>query len=485
MALHYRPASELARMIRNGEITSEALLEAFLERGERYNSELNAIIFLDAESARKRARQADAALARGENWGPLHGVPMTIKETYEVVDMPTTAGAPRLKDHVSRTNAVVPQRLLNAGAIIFGKTNVPLYAGDLQSYNDIYGTTNNPWDLQRTPGGSSGGAAAALAAGLTPLEYGSDIGGSIRIPASFCGVFGHKSSYGIVPARGHVPTDPGTLAAADIGVMGPLATTVDDLELALDITAGPDQDNATGWRLDLPAPRHKLLKDFRVAAWLDDPACPVDNEIRQVLESTLALLRDEGVTVSENARPEGIELADSHATYYSLLTAALGARMSEKAFSKQMGIVTKAKAGDDSYEVRFARGITQSHSQWLRNHENRMQMRRRWGTFFERFDVMLCPVTNTLPFTHDQSSPAAKRLLDINGQATPYMDILIWVGLAGVVYLPVTVVPVGQTDNGLPVGIQIIGPYLEDRTCLEFARHLEKITGGFSPPPEY
>ncbi|MGQ9424458.1 amidase [Gilvimarinus sp. F26214L] len=485
MSPGYPSAGELARRIREGETTSVAALEAMLERINRYNPDLNAIVYLDAESARQRALEADAAHARGELWGPLHGLPMTIKETYEIAGMPTTAGATELKDYRSRSNAVAAQRLLDAGAIIVGKSNVPLWAGDLQSYNEIYGTTNNPWDLDRTPGGSSGGAAAALAAGLTALEYGSDIGGSIRTPASFCGVCGHKPSYGIVPPRGHVPGPPGSRSKADIGVMGPLARTVDDLELALDLTAGPDPEEGVAWRLDLPEPRHRDLGSFRIAAWLDDDACPVDREIAGVLSDMIRTLQDAGAKIDQQARPEGVQFGESYDLYYQLLTGALGARMSERSFRKQAEIAAAAGPEDRSYRVRFARGATQSHNQWLQANERRMQLRHAWAQFFTRFDILLCPVTNSLPFPHDHSNPVHARTLSINGQPTPYTDILAWVGLTGVVYLPVTVVPVGFSTSGLPVGVQIVGPYLEDRTCLEFARHLESLSGGFRAPPGY
>lgn len=485
MQLAYRSARDLTRMLRDAEITSEALLNAMLERINRYNPDLNAVVHIDIEGARERAKAADAALARGDIWGPLHGLPMTIKETYEVAGMPTTAGAPELRDHRPDGNADAAQRLLDAGAIIIGKTNAPLYAGDLQSYNEIYGTTNNPWDSERTPGGSSGGSAAALAAGLTALEFGSDIGGSIRTPANFTGVCGHKPSYGLVPARGHIPGPPGSLSAPDIAVMGPLARSVGDLELALDLTAGPDASDGKAWRLSLPEPRQRALKDFRVAAWLNDPACPVDSEILRVLESTVDELRGAGVNVDQQARPEGIDLGNSHELYYQLLSAAVGAGLPRKVFNDRAEAAAQADPEDRSYAIRFARGATQSHAQWLRAHEKRQHMRRAWAAFFAGFDVLLCPVTNTLPFKHDHSTPLDARSLSINGQSTPYLDILVWVGLGGVVYLPVTVVPVGQTASGLPVGVQIIGPYLEDRTCLAFAGHLEKLRGGFKVPPGY
>lgn len=291
----YRSTARLALMLREGELSAEAMLEHFLGRVERHNTALNAVVTTDLDTARRRAREADAARARGESWGPLHGIPMTVKETYEVVGMPTTAGAPALRDHWSKANAAAVQRLLDAGAVIYGKTNVPLFAGDLQSYNAIYGTTNNPWDLARTPGGSSGGAAAALAAGMTSLELGSDIGGSIRTPASFCGVCGHKSSYGIISSRGHIPGPPGSLSRSDISVAGPLARTVDDLQLAMGLLVGPEPEQAVGWQLRLPPARCRRLTDFRVAAWLDDPGCPVDAEVVSILEGLVGQLRGAGV----------------------------------------------------------------------------------------------------------------------------------------------------------------------------------------------
>lgn len=485
MDLAFQSASTLARLIRDREISAEALLEHFLARMERFNPALNAIVVTDLDAARRRAQEADAALAAGQLWGPLHGVPMTIKETFEVAGLPTTAGARNLRDYRSTTNAVAVQRLIDAGAVVFGKTNVPLYAGDLQSYNEIYGSTSNPWDLSRTPGGSSGGAAAALAAGLTPLELGSDIGGSIRTPAHFCGVFGLKPSYGVVPSRGHVPGPPGTLSRPDIGVMGPMARTADDLAMAFDILAGPDDDDAVGWRLELPPPRHTKLADYRIAAWLDDPACPVDTEIVQALSEVVARLRREGVAVDERARPDGVELAASYQVFYTLLTAALSAGMPPKEFDKMRRVAEAAEPEDQHYFTRFSRGITQRHADWLRTSEKRQRLRKAWEVFFRQYDLMLCPVVQTPAFPKNEHPAISDRILLVNGKPQPYMDIMVWVGLAGAAYLPAAVVPVGRTSDGLPIGIQIIGPYLEDRTVLELARHIERLLGGFQAPPGY
>src|SRR5881296_3607510 len=218
--LPFRPAKQLAALIRRKKVGCLELLDLYIARMEKYNPPLNAIIATDLDKARRRARAADRALARKEIWGPLHGVPMTIKESYDVVGMPTTWGVPELKDNQPKQNALAVDRLLGAGAVLFGKTNVPLYLADWQSYNSIYGTTNNPWDVSRVPGGSSGGAAAALAAGLTGFEAGSDIGASIRNPAHYCGVYGHKPTYAIVPPRGQAL--PGKITPSDISVIGPL-----------------------------------------------------------------------------------------------------------------------------------------------------------------------------------------------------------------------------------------------------------------------
>ncbi|HSB42301.1 MAG TPA: amidase family protein, partial [Methylomirabilota bacterium] len=271
---HFRSAKQLATDIRRRRIGCLEALELFLARVDRYNPRLNAIIAMDADGARRRARRADAALRRGKVWGPLHGVPMTVKESYDVVGMPTTWGLPELKDNLPPRNALAVDRLLEAGVVLFGKTNVPAWLADWQSYNAIYGTTNNPWDLSRTPGGSSGGSAAALAAGLTGLDAGSDIGSSIRNPAHYCGVYGHKPTFGIVPPRGQAL--PGRVAQGDISVVGPMGRSADDLALGLAVMAGADEIDGTGWRLELPAPRRKSLREFRVAVMLTDPASEVD-----------------------------------------------------------------------------------------------------------------------------------------------------------------------------------------------------------------
>src|SRR5438105_3809497 len=282
-----KPATELAAMLRSKQTSARELLDLYLRRIERYNPALNAVVTLDEERARLEAQRADDDAAR-DNWrGPLHGLPMTVKDAIETAGMRTTCGAPVLAEHVPERDADTVARLRAAGAIVFGKTNVPIFVGDMQSYNELFGTTNNPWDLLRAPGGSSGGAAVAVAAGLTSFELGSDIGGSIRSPAHYCGVYGHKPTWGVVPGRGHVPGMPGDLAPTDVGVLGPLARSAEDLALALDVLAAPDGANAVAWSINLPPPRHSTLRDYRIAAWLDDEAAPVDAPVRQRLDAAI------------------------------------------------------------------------------------------------------------------------------------------------------------------------------------------------------
>ena len=296
------PARRLASAVRRRKVGCVELLELYLRRCERYNPALNAVITTDLEAARRRAREADAALARGEVWGPLHGLPMTIKESYDVAGMPTTWGVPELRDNIAATNALAVERLLGAGAVIYGKTNVPFLLADWQSFNAIYGTTNNPWDLARSPGGSSGGSAAALAAGLTALEAGSDIGASIRNPAHYCGVFGHKTTYGIASPRGQAL--PGRVSPTDISVIGPMARGAADLDLILRVMAGPDQIDAKGWRLALPAPKKKTLADYKVALMLDEPTAEVDRSVQDRLQALADFLARQGAVVDDRARPD-------------------------------------------------------------------------------------------------------------------------------------------------------------------------------------
>src|SRR6185503_13566208 len=478
----FRSAKQLAAEIKRKKIGCLELLDLYLARVEKYDGPLNAVVVRDFDRARTRARAADRALARRQLWGPLHGVPMTIKESYDVVGLPTTWGVPAYKDRIATKNAVVVDRLLRAGVVLFGKTNVPLYLGDWQAFNAIYGTTNNPWDVTRAPGGSSGGSAAALAAGLTGLEAGSDIGSSIRNPAHFCGVYGHKPTWGIVPRDGQAL--PWQTAPVDIDVVGPLARSADDLELALSVMAGPDAIEARGWQLRLERPKQKKLRDFKVALMLDAPEIAVDREVQDRLLALADFLRKQKVKVDERARP-AIDPAEAFAVYTRLLRSATSDRQTDAEFAKAQDLARGLAPADESYYARASRAAVLSHRDWLAANETRHRMRRAWSEFFTSYDLLLCPVASTAAFKHDQQGTRFDRTLMVNGKKVLVTDHLFWAGFSGAFFLPSTAAPCGFTPAGLPVGVQIVGPQYGDLTCLAFAKLLEREFQAFVPPPAY
>src|SRR5215467_12554227 len=482
LATPFRTAKELAADIRRKKVGCLELLDLYLERVAKHNPSLNAIIAMEIEGARKRARAADRALSRKQPWGPLHGVPMTIKESYDVVGMPTTWGIPDLKDNLPPRNALAVDRLLGAGVVLFGKTNVPIYLADYQSYNAIYGVTNNPWDLSRSPGGSSGGSAAALAAGLTGLEAGSDIGSSIRNPAHYCGIYGHKPTFGVVPPRGQAM--PGRVAQGDISVIGPMARSTEDLELALGVMAGPDEIDAVGYKLTLPAPRQKALSDFKVAVVLTDPNSEVDDEVQAKIQAVADFLSKKRAKVSDRARPD-IDTSELARVYIHLLRAATSGRQTGEEFDRNAVAARGLAGGDQSYYARMLRGNTSSHRDWIAHNEIRHQMRHKWAEFFKEYDLVLCPAAASAAFPHDHVGERHERTIEVNGRRVPTTDQLFWAGYPGMAYLPGTVAPAGRTKAGLPVGIQIVGPQYGDRTCIQMARLLEREYQGFVPPPAY
>ena len=477
----FRSATELAAMIRRRELSSRELLELYLARIEKQNPRLNAVVTLDATGAREAAARADAALDRGESWGPLHGLPITIKDSFETAGMRTTSGSPGLSNHVPATDADAVKRLRGAGAVILGKTNLPVFAGDVQSYNPVFGTTNNPWDATRTPGGSSGGAATALAAGLSALELGSDIGGSIRTPCHWTGLFGHKPTHGIVPMRGHIPGPPGSLSEMDLAVAGPMARSAEDLDLALGILAGPSEDRARAWQLALPPPRHAELRSYRVAAWLDDPDFPVSTPVGDRLRDTVGALRAAGVDVNEKARPFD-RLDEVVPVYQDLLWGAMMAGYPDAVFESFVRHV-EANPNDPSEFGRMARGAAQRHRDWSRADEARARLRARFAAFFREFDVLLMPVNPVPAIPHDHSEPMFARSIAVDSATRSYMELLAWIAPATLCLNPASVAPIGRTPDGLPVGVQIVGPYLEDRTAIDFARRLAELQGGFTAPP--
>jgi amidase len=484
----FMSATALADAIRQRRIGVVELLEAYRERIERFNPELNAVVTTDFEAARHRAQKADEALSRGESWGVLHGLPLTVKDSFETEGLVTTGGSAGLKNHRPAANASVVQAVIDQGAIVFGKSNLPLFAMDFQSYNDVFGRTNNPWQLDRVPGGSSGGAAAAVAAGLTSFEIGSDIGGSIRTPAHFCGIYGHKPSWGIIPSAGHIPPPPGLypgeyVTQGDLAVFGPMARSAEDLALLMKVMVSPSVPDRIAGRIALPEPRYRRLQDFRIGLWLDDPACPVDVLVGDRIQSAIDRLAGAGAQLSD--RRPAIDFKRCFNVFSLLMHAAASATLPPKVYNRLVEEAKGLQVTDSGPRARLLRGATQSHRDWQLLDYERLLMRQAWADYFKEVDLLLCPVAPITAFAHDHSE-FFDRTLTVNGSAQPYLDVLLgWAGLVGAVYLPSTVIPLGTARNGLPVGLQVVGPFLEDLTPIHAAGLIAEVIGGFSAPPDH
>ncbi len=479
----YKSAYELVDLLKKKELSSVELLGAFLNRVEKVNPDLNAVIVLDAERAMDKAKFADQVLSNGKNMGRLHGLPMSIKDAYSVEGLVSAGGNPAWKDYRPERHAEAVQHLVDEGAIIYGKTNVPFNSADIQTYNEIYGVTNNPWDLERTPGGSSGGSAASLASGMTPLELGSDIGGSIRIPAHFCGLFGHKPSYNIVSEVGHLPPPPGhTSVGNGLSVAGPLARSPEDLEIALDILAFPQKQDSIAWSFKLPNARSKKIEDLKIAVWPEEDYAAVDSETSKLISSTVEDLRSAGAKIV-TAKPP-FSFRDSDDVYSKLINPLMMAGSPQGTLKKLDKIAKTLKHDDMSSIAKIARGASLLARDWVVANAKRQFMRQHWRVFFESYDVILCPVCVQPAMKHDHR-PFKERSLTINGVERDYWDLTLWSGPAVMANLPSTSTPIGLTQSGLPVGLQVIGPYLEDKTCIEVSKIIRDIRGGFRIPPNY
>jgi amidase len=479
--LAFLPARGLAALVRRGRIGCVELLDHFIERIDRLDPSLNAIVVRDFDRARKLARTLDRKRGKEGGSGPLFGVPVTTKESYDVEGLPTTWGYEDRRNHVAASNSLAVDRLEAAGAVVFGKTNVPVGLADWQSYNPVYGVTNNPWNLEHTPGGSSGGSAAALAAGLTGFEIGSDIGGSIRVPAAFCGVFGHKPTWGLCPPRGHSLS--GAAAMTDISVIGPLARSADDLALGLGLLAGPDESE-TALSQPLPAPRTQSLEGLRVALWAEEPGQETDAEIVARIKALGTFMRRQGAKLSTSVRPE-FDPVEAFHVYLRLLNAALSGRMSDETEASMRDKAARLPPDDMSADAVIVRAAGMSHRQWLAENERRHQIRRAWGLFFQNWDVLLCPVIGTPALPHRQDGATWERRLTVNGREIAYNDLLFWPGLTCGFHLPASVAPIGFTKSGLPIGVQIVGPLYGDRMTIAVAKMLEAEWQGFVPPPGF
>ena len=486
-AFHEQSATELAAAIRSGTHTARDVLEQFIARHAALNAPLNAIVVSDFERARAAADAVDRAVAAGESLGPLAGVPMTVKDTFEAEGLTTAGGEPRLAKHVPRQDATTVARLKAAGAIVFGKTNTPRLAQDVQTYNAIYGTTNNPWTTKRTSGGSSGGAAAAVAAGLSPVELGSDLAGSIRTPAAWCGVYGHKPSYGVVPMRGHIPGPPGTVATPDLCVAGPIARDPADLSPLLDVLAGPDTLDAGAWQVRLPGPAAERLSDFRIATYFDDAFAPTDQSVRAAIQALRSALADHGAAASPvSALPGGF--ADSYDLYDRLLNALVGAGLPDKLYTKAkrgaalLGLLKRTERGTLGG---FATRATGSHRDWAANDEARQRLRETWQAFFNDHDVLLMPAVGVPAIAHQHKGSLLDRKIRIGDRDVAYTQLFRWIAPAPLAGLRATTAPIGVSPDGLPVAIQIVGAYGADHTTIAFAKALREADISIGRPPGY
>ncbi len=470
----FRSAKHLAAQIRKRKLGCVEAFDHFAARIERLDASLNAVVVRDFEAARRRAKTLDRMK---DPIGPLHGVPMTVKESFDVAGLPTSWGVEALR-RIPTADALAVERLRHAGAVVMGKTNVPPMLEDWQAANPIHGTTNNPWDLSRSPGGSSGGAAAALAAGLTGLELGSDIGGSIRQPAHACGVFGHKPSHALLPLYGHAPVADGQ-GQVDIACIGPMARSAGDLALALDILAGPDAlDSITA----APLPRGpKSPKGLRVAIWADDDATRTDPEITRAVLAAGAALAKAGAVVSTTARP-AIDPAEAFRLYLRLLGAVSFSRLPPEEEARMAEHVAALKPDDRSAGAEMLRAVGLSHGDWLTLNDRRTRMRRLWGAFFRAWDVLICPSFAVPAQPHMPGLEPWEKFTEIAGVRTPWDELLFWPGVIGAMLLPATAAPIGRTGTGLPIGCQIVGPMHADRRTIAVAGMLEDLLGGFRAP---
>jgi amidase len=466
-------ATDQLAALRAGRISARELLRAALERTDRLDPQINAVVARDADRARAEADAVDTARARGDALGPLAGLPMTVKDMFDIEGLPASLGTKALLGRAARDAAAVA-RVRAAGAIVWGQTNVPAGASDHQTFNALYGVTRNPWNLARTPGGSSGGSAAALAAGFTALEVGADIGGSLRIPASYCGVTCHRPSWGLISQRG-IPAPPGCLADYDLMVVGPMARSVRDLQLLLGVLA------------DAPTAPIPALRDLRIGLWLDEPSFPLDAPIRAATADFAARLEREGVAVEPIASP--LPAQAMLAAYMTLLAAILGAAQPPAAlafFDLLRGPAKIAKACGAG-PLSWAHGVlgyTARHREWLAANEHRAKLKADLAPVFERHDVILAPVAPTAAFPHNPGGLQVNRRLTMSdGRRIGYLEQVDWIALATLCDLPATVMPIGLTTEGLPVGVQVIGRPGADAATLAAAAALEAIAGGFRAPP--
>ena len=471
-------AVDMLAALEAGEISSRELVGLHIERIERIDPALNAVVIPTFERARAMAAEADERRSRGER-APLLGLPHTTKESNAVAGLPQSAGIEALARHYPEADGPVPARVFAAGAPLLGKTNIPVSLGDWQADSPVYGRTNNPWDLSRSPGGSTGGGAAALAAGLTPLEFGSDIGGSVRVPAAFCGVYGHRPSETAWPRSGAFPMAAHPTVSAVMGVQGPLARSAYDLELALTTVAAAEPGEDVAWRLHLPAARHASFAGLRVAVLPPVPWVPVSAEVRARVDELASWLGARGAKVAE-ASP-GFDWREHYLDY----TRTLMSRMSiAQPLEERQGMAGALRAHGDDQAAALADGLTLSATDLYVLMDRREAYRRLYREFFREWDVLLTPMALGEPFPHTQG-PFDERTIELDGEKAPYRLQVFYPSIATFAGQPATAFPGGLSRGGLPLGLQVVGPYLEDLTPLRFVQLLEDERGGFVAPPGY
>ena len=472
-------ALDAAAAIRARKISAVELAQHTWRRIDAFQPKLNAYVYQLRDQALEAAKQADQSVARNEAMGPLHGVPLNVKESFGVQGQPCTWGVPEFKNAIAPADSIPVRRLKGAGAILLGGTNVPKFLMDGQSFNEIYGVTSNPWDLARTPGGSSGGSAASLAAGMAFFSIGSDIGGSIRTPSAFCGVYGHKPTLDIVNLGGHLPgglhDTPGfsTLLA----VAGPMARSAEDLEAGLRILAGFEPPDSKALQWTLPKPRHQQLRDYRIGYLLEDSAVPVSGETKSLLEAAIRACEKAGATVKQGW-PESFQFQEFLDTYFFLLGAFDFSMMPPE---RQQRVRPHFEKRSDN----LAKGGLSGFAEWQGKNRRRLAYRAMWEKFFESVDVFLMPTAFTTAFPHDTTPPDQRRIPTPEGATQDFWSLLAYITPATLTGCPATSAPVGVSKSGLPVGLQIVGPYLEDATTIGFAQLLAREIGGFQPPPGF
>jgi amidase len=466
-------ATQIVQAIRTRQVSAAEVLESQLAQIAKHNPALNAIVTLDEEGARQRAKEADEALARGESWGPLHGLPITIKDIFEVAGMRSTASYKPLEKHIPEQDASAVARLRAAGAIILGKTNLPVLASDFQTDSLLFGRTNNPWDVNRTPGGSTGGGGAAVAAGLSFLELGSDLAGSIRIPSHFCGVYGMTPTDGMVPKAGHLPRqEPGNTIGHLLRV-GALARSIEDLQLCLSVIAGPDVNEPDLPPLITSEPAVKPLKALRIA-WIDDMGIPITADTQTALQTFASTLADAGCQV-ERALPQ-FDFASARwlHNFFFFTTIGLTLPTLPRLLSRYLANV-----------LPFALNLRR----YLKAENQRMALITALDKALSAWDVWICPVTSTPAFLHHAPSsftgptPIYKTPIALDDKKVNYyIANTSFTAPLNVTGHPVIVMPIGQSKEGLPIGVQLVGKRWHDRELLGIAAQLAALTGPLRHP---